>query len=365
MLWLRELRGVWRRSLFKNASYPSLPLFYPLREKINFPLGLLCGNIRDNLNRQYYQIVILMLITCEQCGTRFNLDNSLITGDVVKVRCSRCQHVFAVPAGDRGQPEAAAESPAATEKPSASDIFPAEPPPRPEPEPAGAEELFAEPTPAEESLLAGGPASPVLETGGEKPKKTSRAAIFAIMSGCLLGLLLALIALWYLDRGEGTTPDTQSAAPGSTQRLAPPLPPAAPRELRNLVVTLHDARYQKLVNVTGGQLLVIQGEVKNLTGEPRGPVRLKAALVDPMNQPVQELLFYSGTAIADEELLQSDPEVIKRWLATPGGRQGVRVIKAGASQPFTAVLFGVPDNLAEARFGFNIVVMDGPRVSAE
>jgi hypothetical protein len=79
---------------------------------------------------------------------------------------------------------------------------------------------------------------------------------------------------------------------------------------------------------------------------------------------VQELLFYSGTSLSEEEVLKTDPEQIKRWLATPGGRLQ-RVLKPGASQPFTAVFFGVPDNLAEARFGFTVVVVDGPRVSTE
>jgi hypothetical protein len=120
-----------------------------------------------------------------------------------------------------------------------------------------------------------------------------------------------------------------------------------------------------LVHAKGGQLLVIQGEVINFTGEPRGPIRLKATLTDSLNQPVKEFLFYSGLNLSDEELLQSEPDEIKRWLATPGTRQGAKVLKPGASQPFTAVFFGVPDNLAEARFGFHIVVMDGPRVPVE
>ncbi|MDI6852792.1 MAG: DUF3426 domain-containing protein [Deltaproteobacteria bacterium] len=291
------------------------------------------------------------------------MDDSLITGDTVKVRCSRCQHVFTVDAEGQGLRQAGEETPATKDRPFSQDILPPEPPLKSEPEPA-AEEFSAPFTPAEENLLAGEPVSPVPEARMEKPKKPGRAIFFAIMSGCLLGLLLALIALWYLDKRGETLSDAEALAGGS-RKLAPPLPQAAPEGLRNLVVTLHDARYQELVNVTGGQLLVIQGEVKNLTGEPRGPIRLKASLVDPMNQPVQEILFYGGTAITDEELLHNDPEEIKRWLATPGGRQGVKVIKAGASQPFTAVLFGVPDNLAEARFGFNITVVDGPRVPVE
>ncbi|MFH1154701.1 MAG: zinc-ribbon domain-containing protein [Pseudomonadota bacterium] len=35
-----------------------------------------------------------MIVTCEECGTRFNLDGSLLKGKGSKVRCSACRHVF-------------------------------------------------------------------------------------------------------------------------------------------------------------------------------------------------------------------------------------------------------------------------------
>lgn len=35
-----------------------------------------------------------MIITCEKCETRFNLDESLLDADGSTVRCSRCQHIF-------------------------------------------------------------------------------------------------------------------------------------------------------------------------------------------------------------------------------------------------------------------------------
>jgi len=35
-----------------------------------------------------------MIITCEECSTRFSLDDSLIKPEGSKVRCSRCKHVF-------------------------------------------------------------------------------------------------------------------------------------------------------------------------------------------------------------------------------------------------------------------------------
>ena len=35
-----------------------------------------------------------MIITCEKCSTRFNLDESIITAGGSKVRCSLCKHIF-------------------------------------------------------------------------------------------------------------------------------------------------------------------------------------------------------------------------------------------------------------------------------
>lgn len=35
-----------------------------------------------------------MIITCENCSTRFTLDESLLSSEGSKVRCSQCRHVF-------------------------------------------------------------------------------------------------------------------------------------------------------------------------------------------------------------------------------------------------------------------------------
>jgi len=37
-----------------------------------------------------------MIVTCASCLTRFNLDDSRISAEGIKVRCSRCKHVFYV-----------------------------------------------------------------------------------------------------------------------------------------------------------------------------------------------------------------------------------------------------------------------------
>ncbi len=313
-----------------------------------------------------------MVVTCQQCGTRFNLDESLITRDSVKVRCSRCQHVFPV-TPPKDPPEVLESRTGREEETTRSadlDVPVGEPV-----ETAALQEGPEVPAAGGTGDLAGigieaarfpdEPAASPPESASSKPERTRRLVMLSIVSGCLLGLLLGMLALWHVGGKKAGPPVSRTAKERPSGSLAPPLPPASPAELRNLAVGLKDARYQGLVNAKGGQLLVILGEVKNLTGEPRGPIRLQAMLMDALNQPVQELLFYSGTSLTDEELLQTDPEEIRRWLATPGGRTGKRVVKPGDSQVFTAVFFGVPDNLAEARHGFNIVVMEGPRVPVE
>ena len=35
-----------------------------------------------------------MVITCEECSTRFNLDESLLKQEGSRVRCCQCKHVF-------------------------------------------------------------------------------------------------------------------------------------------------------------------------------------------------------------------------------------------------------------------------------
>jgi len=46
-----------------------------------------------------------MIVTCEECDTRFNLDESLIKETGSKVRCSICKHIFVA------HPESAVQEP--------------------------------------------------------------------------------------------------------------------------------------------------------------------------------------------------------------------------------------------------------------
>lgn len=146
----------------------------------------------------------------------------------------------------------------------------------------------------------------------------------------------------------------------ATQVVTPPPPPTPTPGLETLPVDWAEARYQGLVNAKGGQLLVVQGEVANRGKAPRGPIRLKATLTDAQHRPMKEEMVYTGTTLTDQELKTLYPGKIKDWLTRPGGRSQLQVLKPGEKQPFTVVFFGVPNNLAEAHSGFQLVVVEGP-----
>jgi len=53
-----------------------------------------------------------MIIQCEQCRTKFKLDDAKVTERGVKVRCAKCRHVFTVRSPEAAAPEIAAVLPA-------------------------------------------------------------------------------------------------------------------------------------------------------------------------------------------------------------------------------------------------------------
>lgn len=65
-----------------------------------------------------------MIVKCEQCQTRFKIPDDRVTDKGVKVRCTKCQHMFRV-TRDMAQPSAAAAPPAPSVAP--------RPPPNPSP----------------------------------------------------------------------------------------------------------------------------------------------------------------------------------------------------------------------------------------
>jgi predicted Zn finger-like uncharacterized protein len=321
-----------------------------------------------------------MEVTCPECSTRFSLDASRIPGPAAKVRCSRCRHVFRITR--EGQVVAFDWQPPGEIPPDAPpqeevrEAIPA--PPAPEP---------AQPTPAPQKEAAPEAAlsQPATTAGAEVPAPPQKRRHWLWLPALLLAIVVFVGLGWRAWQGDLPGPlkplseavqqlkgkqappkqplpasGSEAGAPAPTQ-VAPPPPPAPAPDLTELAVDWAEAHYQGLVNDKGGgQLLLIQGEVINKGKTPRGPIRLKAILTDSQHRPLREEVVYAGTTLTDAELKTLDPEVIKGWLAKPGGRSQERLLKPGEKQPLAVVFFGVPNNLAETQSGFQLLVVEGP-----
>lgn len=76
-----------------------------------------------------------MIITCQECGSRFVLDEKLIKPTGSKVRCSSCKHVFKVFPETAPPPLEESQAPVAESAPVAASAPTPEPAPAPEPAP--------------------------------------------------------------------------------------------------------------------------------------------------------------------------------------------------------------------------------------
>jgi hypothetical protein len=198
--------------------------------------------------------------------------------------------------------------------------------------------------------------------------------IIGIIGGLLGGVLVGGVVMWFGGYGwvaqhlkfkaQAPAPPvkaTESAKVTAAPSLPAPLP--ASEDLHDLELTNQEERYRGLVNSKGGQLLLIQGKVKNSSPQFRGPVKIKAMLTDPQQKIVKEREFYAGTVIFDDELQSLEPEEINRWLDTPGGRAQKQILEPGESQSFMVVFFGAPQNLSG--YGYKMQVVKGPVTSSQ
>ncbi len=318
-----------------------------------------------------------MVVTCPECSTKFTLDSSRIPGPTTKVRCSRCRHVFRITRdGQVVAPDLAPAAAPTQEAPPQAEA----PEEIPGPAPAQPAEPWSTPEPQAAPEKAAPPyVAPTIEEM-PPPPEVRRPAWW------IPALLLAALALggvsWLAWQGTllkpvanlvqrlkgkqappqqpGPVAGQEAGAPAPT--IVTPPPPLAPApDLVELAVDWAQARYQGLLNDKGGgQMLLIQGEVINKGKSPRGPIRLKAILTDAQHRPLREEVVYAGTTLSETEAKTLSPEEIKGWLAKPGGRSQELVLKPGEKEPFTVVFFGVPGNLAEIQYGFQLVVLEGP-----
>lgn len=240
-----------------------------------------------------------MIVTCESCGTRFKVDEKKLKKPVSKVRCSRCKHVFSVRVGPEPQ-----------ERVVVLEV----------PEPEKPEELKEEKS---EDLEEAPPIRHQRRAVPQTRPPVARSKIF--VTTALPVLLLALAALYYF-----------MMKPGKSERNIPQNK-AVPVE----IVQKAEAFFVENVNV--GQMLVVQGQIRNISTDPISFVTLEAKLLGNDGKVVMSQRFFAGNVLSKDELSQlSIKEIQDRLTRKEGDNLSNVHVKPGQTVPFMVVFYNLP-----------------------
>ncbi len=339
-----------------------------------------------------------MIITCASCLTKFNLDDSRIAAKGVKVRCSRCKHVFyVVPPPEtqeeiiegfesfakyheelmgpgekklEGPPEAKAkkEEVAPEEEEEAflfSEKAPAEKaekfvsPKKEESAPAEKVEMETSAAPEEEEKVL--PEEPVRGERAEGTPSGRRSALRAERRGPsrILALLVVLILLVF-----GIFYVWSELSSGG--RLSPYLeyPVKKISELWNQIwgvekgdLTVGDLSgyEEKIGEVT---LFIIEGKVKNQSQVTKKYIKVRVMIFDRDKFKVAEKEAICGRVIGREELKKQPVEFFQgEMVIKPETKQGM-VTPSGKTTPFMVIFKDPPSQAKE----FKVDIVEAPNL---
>ena len=308
-----------------------------------------------------------MIIECENCASKFNLDDNLLKAGGSRVRCSVCKHVFIAhpiqkvpfekPATNEflGEEAFPLDSSAAfgeeeterVQEATESDFDLAFEEAMEEAEieePVSPEQLLEE----EEEEIA---AAETTAIAREEPEVGPEAAMVAApkakrgRSRILLSVLLIILIIF--------------AGAAATFFYAPHLIPDSMPFLKSSEkqeVTDPGVARLSFKAVTGsfvqsntaGQLFIIKGMVTNNYPKPRSFIRVKGSIQDDKGKTVKMQEVYAGNTFREEQIREKPLEELQGGLKNRFGRGRMNFnLQTGGTIPFMIILENLPENISE------------------
>jgi predicted Zn finger-like uncharacterized protein len=324
-----------------------------------------------------------MIIQCDKCGAKYNVDDAKVRPGETKVRCSQCQFVFTIPhpltlneeeifgateqkaedefikewakeftphtpseprrpappAPDEGPPPKAFVPPT-NELPKEFTPKPPPEPRRPAPEaglppkafvpPDSEAALFAEePSPEEEVLPF--KISPVNEALTKKERKVSSTFVLT-----MLLLLIVTGALYYWSKMGRSV----FAFEYIYEKIYTFM--EGKKDQKLFLLYLKGSEY----TLEGGKVFVIQGKVANRSQQDKKIVKLKGSLFDKTGKVVATSTGFCGITIMDEEVKNSAYNSLKSSFGFLAVGQA-RPVPSQQSSPFTIIFFSPPEGASQ------------------
>ncbi len=342
-----------------------------------------------------------MIITCASCLTKFNLDDSRIPEEGVKVRCSRCKHVFYVVPPPKtqeeiiegfesfakyheelmGPGEKKLESPpeakikkeegAPVEEEEEAFLFseksPAEKPGKPSPDkrekPAPAEmtEISAGQEKEEKIPLEEPVERPIREEKEEGTRSKRRRAVSAERRGpsrflaLVVVLILLVFAVFYvwseLSSGGRLSPYFEYPVKKITELWNQ----VWGIEKEDLIVGDLGGYEEKVGEMT---LFVIEGKVKNQSQFTKKYIKVKVMIFDRDKFKVAEKEAVCGRVITREELKQEPAEFFQGEMVIEPPTKQSMVTPSGKTTPFMVIFKDPPSQAKE----FKVDIIEAPNL---
>ncbi|MGA2465016.1 MAG: DUF3426 domain-containing protein [Thermodesulfobacteriota bacterium] len=316
-----------------------------------------------------------MIITCASCLTKFNLDDSKISGKGAKVRCSRCQHVFYVAPPPETKEEIIEnfesfakyheELMEPSQKEKEKEVKTPTPLRVKKGERVSEEEeeetrLFSEKGPTgkvEETF----PAEPVVEERAEvevsKPKRMVRKekrgpSLFFVI---LVILILFVFGFFYLWTQSGTSGTPYSFLEYPIQKITSLWQQIWGSEKEGLIVRDLNGYDEQIGEVP---LFVIEGKVNNQSRFTKKHIKIKVAIFDQDKAKLAVKETVCGRVIGREELKNLPGAFFKGEMAIRPKTEKEMITPPGKAIPFMVVF----KNLSAQAKEFQVEIVEAPNL---
>ena len=284
-----------------------------------------------------------MIIQCEKCRAKFNLDESLLKKAGSKVRCSLCKDIFMAfpPQEEELFPEGAATIAVSQDELEKTVTL--------EDEDTSAAEA-AEKELEKELEATQTQAFNIDEFFGKTPKgKTKKAKRFPAKKSFFKSRLFILIIIILMLTGTaaGIFLWAPHLLPYSLQIFKP---------VEKTDITDIGIRRLEFKSVSGsfvdsdkaGHLFVIQGMVLNNYPKSRSFILIKGSVLDEKKNVIKLKMAFSGNPLTEEDIMTLPIEKINAAMKNRAGVDNTNInIASGTERPFTIVFENLSDDLSE------------------
>jgi len=287
-----------------------------------------------------------MIINCEKCDSKFNLDENLLNENGSKVRCSVCKSIFMVmpPEPEEDSLNPPLEETVDLDSPP---VFDEQADDKKDDGSAGEDfdkafddvlnEDIQQEEIEEEGIKEEEKKEPEIEPQKVKSKNRRSGLILIII---ITAFVLILGALSVKLFAPDLFPDDSSETKSSEQEDL-----ADPGNIKLDIIVTGDDFFQtdKI-----GQLFVIKGKIINNYSHSRSHILIKGTIEDEKQNPIDRKLVYAGNIFTEHELKDISIKDIEKRLKNKSGKNNSNIdVASQESVPFMVIFYNLPDSLGE------------------